>query len=168
MNTEFNMSNNEGITKPQAYQRVLGHIRALIDGERDEVAVLSTVAAELRLAFTHFHWVGFYRVISPGLLKVGPYQGGHGCLTIPFERGVCGRCARENRTQIVADVRQLPYHIACSATTLSEIVVPVRDASGGVRAVLDIDSDLPGAFDLVDQEALEQLAAEIRNVYNPV
>jgi L-methionine (R)-S-oxide reductase len=167
MNAEFSMNSNEGETKPQACQRVLGHIRALIHGERDEIAVLATVAAELRLAFPHFHWVGFYRVVSPGLLKVGPYQGGHGCLTIPFERGVCGRCARENRTQIVADVRQLPYHIACSATTLSEIVVPVRDARDEVRAVLDIDSDLPGAFDLVDQEALEALAAEIRNVYTP-
>lgn len=160
-------SDDDGETKQQVYQRVLGHIRALIDGERDEIAVLATVAAELRLAFPHFHWVGFYRVVSPGLLKVGPYQGGHGCLTISFERGVCGRCARENRTQIVADVRQLPYHIACSATTISEIVVPVRDARGEVRAVLDIDSDLPGAFDCVDQEALEQLAAEISIVYTP-
>jgi L-methionine (R)-S-oxide reductase len=160
-------SDDDGETKQRVYPRVLGHIRTLIDGERDEIAVLATVAAELRLAFSHFHWVGFYRVVSPGLLKVGPYQGGHGCLTIPFERGVCGRCARENRTQIVADVRQLPYHIACSATTISEIVVPVRDARGEVRAVLDIDSDLPGAFDCVDQEALEQLAAEISYVYTP-
>ena len=167
MNSESSMSNNEGETKRQVYQRVSGHILALIDGECDEIAVLATVSAELRIAFPHFHWVGFYRVVSPGLLKVGPYQGGHGCLTIPFDRGVCGRCARENLTQIVADVRQLPYHIACSATTLSEIVVPVRDAKGEVRAVLDIDSDLPGAFDHVDQEALEQLAADISIVYAP-
>ena len=167
MNGEFSMTNKVGGTKRQEYQRVFDRIRALISGERDEIAVMATMAAELRLAFSHFHWVGFYRVVSPGLLKVGPYQGGHGCLTIPFDRGVCGRCARENLTQIVADVRQLPYHIACSASTLSEIVVPVCDAKGEVRAVLDIDSDLSGAFDRVDQEALEQLAAEISIVYTP-
>lgn len=151
--------------KRQIYRQAHVRIRALIDGEPDEVAVLATVAAELRVAFSHFHWVGFYRVVSPGLLKVGPYQGGHGCLTIPFDRGVCGRCAREKRTQVVADVRQLPYHIACSATTRSEIVVPVLDARGEVRAVLDIDSDLPAAFDRVDQEALERLVSEIGPVY---
>ena len=147
--------------KPQIYQKTLTRIRALIAGESDEIAVMATVAAELRLAFGHFDWVGFYRVVSPGLLKVGPYQGGHGCLTIPFERGVCGRCARDKTTQVVGDVTRLPYHIACSGTTRSEIVVPVLDAGGEVRAVLDIDSDLPEIFDAVDQEALETLAGEV-------
>ncbi len=151
--------------KEQLYRQAQVRIHALIDGEQDEVAVLATVAAELRHAFPHFHWVGFYRVVRPGLLKVGPYQGGHGCLTIPFERGVCGRCARERRTQVVEDVTSLPYHIACSATTRSEIVVPVLDGRGEVRAVLDIDSDLPAAFDRVDQEALERLVSDIGAVY---
>jgi L-methionine (R)-S-oxide reductase len=151
--------------KRQSYQQTSQRIRTLISGESDEIAVLATVVAELHLAFPHFHWVGFYRVVSPGLLKVGPYQGGHGCLTLSFDRGVCGRCARERSTQIVADVSQLPYHIACSTTTRSEIVVPLLDSSGEVRAVLDIDSDLPNAFDTVDQVALEILAAEISAVY---
>ncbi len=119
-------------------------------------------------AFPHFHWVGFYRVVQPGLLKVGPYQGSHGCLTIPFERGVCGRCASDKATQVVADVTQVPYHIACSGTTRSEIVVPLLDARGEVRAVLDIDSDTPGAFDAMDQEALEGLVAEVSKEYGDV
>lgn len=151
--------------KQKTYLQTAAQIHALIAGETDEIAVLATVAAELRHAFPHFHWVGFYRVVSPGLLKVGPYQGGHGCLTIPFDRGVCGRCAREKRTQLVEDVNKLPYHIACSSTTQSEIVVPVLDARGEVRAVLDVDSDLPAAFDSVDQAELEKLAAEITAVY---
>lgn len=158
------MNQNE---KQRIYQQTSQHIHALISGESDEIAVLATVAAELRLAFPYFHWVGFYRVVSPGLLKVGPYQGGHGCLTIPFDRGVCGRCAREKRTQVVADVSQLPYHIACSATTRSEIVVPLLDSHHEVRALLDIDSDLLNAFDTVDQLALEMLATEISRVYAP-
>jgi GAF domain-containing protein len=153
------------VEKQQSYEQARRNILALIAGETDEIAVLATVAAELYHAFPHFHWVGFYRVVSPRLLKVGPYQGGHGCLTIPFDRGVCGRCASEKTTQIVADVTQLPYHIACSGTTLSEIVVPVLDASGEVRAVLDIDSDFPDIFDAVDQAALELLADDLRMVY---
>ena len=151
--------------KHQTYQLARQHILALIAGEDDEIAVMATVAAELHAAFAHFHWVGFYRVVQPGLLKVGPYQGGHGCLTIPFERGVCGRCARDQTTQMVADVTQLPYHIACSGTTRSEIVVPLLDSRRVVRAVLDIDSDLPDAFDALDQAALEAIAGDVSRVY---
>jgi GAF domain-containing protein len=147
------------------YQEARMRIRAVIAGEQDEIAVLATVAAELHHAFPHFHWVGFYRVVGTGLLKVGPYQGGHGCLTIPFERGVCGRCASEKTTQVVADVTRLPYHIACSGSTRSEIVVPLLDVDGEVRAVLDVDSDLPAMFDAVDQQELESLAAEVSRVY---
>lgn len=148
------------------YDQTRQNIHALIAGEDDEIAVLATVVAELYHAFPHFHWVGFYRVVSPRLLKVGPYQGGHGCLTIPFDRGVCGRCASEKTTQIVADVTKLPYHIACSDSTMSEIVIPILDGSGEVRAVLDVDSDFPDIFDAVDQAALELLADAVSIVYS--
>lgn len=151
--------------KRQVYKQTQQNINALIAGERDEITVMATVAAELHHAFAHFHWVGFYRVVQPGVLKVGPYQGGHGCLTIPFERGVCGRCAREKATQVVVDVTQVPYHIACSSTTRSEIVVPILDSRGEVRAVLDVDSDIAGVFDAVDQEALEVLARDLSNLW---
>lgn len=63
------------------------------------------------------------------------------------------------------DVAQVPYHIACSSTTRSEIVLPLLDARGEVRGVLDIDSDILGAFDAVDQEELEGLAAVVSKVY---
>jgi len=141
-------------------------IRALLGGERDEIAVMATVAAELRHSFPHFHWVGFYRVVAPGVLKVGPYQGGHGCLTIPFDRGVCGKCAREKATQLAGDVTQLPYHIACASTTKSEIVVPILDRRGEVRAVLDVDSEEADAFDHVDRDQLEELGRELRSLYD--
>lgn len=159
------MAAMDPVEKQRLYAAARAHIDALIAGESDEIAVLATVAAELRLAFPHFHWVGFYRVVSPGLLKVGPYQGGHGCLTITFDRGLCGRCASEKITQLAGDVTLLPYHIACSGTTRSEIVVPVLDAWGEVRAVIDVDSDLPDIFDAIDQQALESLAAEVGKVY---
>jgi GAF domain-containing protein len=129
----------------------------LTAGEADAIAVMATFVCELHHGLEHFDWTGFYRVVAPGVLKVGPYQGGHGCLTIPFDRGVCGKCAREGRTQIVDDVTQVPYHIACASSTRSEIVVPVFDAAGRVRAVLDVDSDRPAAFDATDARYLEEV-----------
>lgn len=149
------------LAKTEQYERVLPRLHALLAGESDEIAILATVACELHHGLESFDWTGFYRVVGPGLLKVGPYQGGHGCLSIPFERGVCGRCAREGKTQLVPDVTKLPYHIACSSATRAEIVVPVRDAAGQVRAVLDVDSDRAGAFDEVDARFLEEVCGWI-------
>jgi GAF domain-containing protein len=146
---------------PRDYAEVAGRIRAVCSGEDDAVALMATVACELYHAFEDFDWVGFYRMTAPGLLKVGPYQGGHGCLTIPFTRGVCGAAARERRTQVVADVEAFAGHIACSASTRSEVVVPVLDAAGRLVAVLDVDSDRPAAFDAGDAAALEALMADV-------
>ena len=152
-----NTVNFSTMDQQQQYEQVVKHIGALIEGETDEVAVMATVACELHHAFAHFHWTGFYRVTEPGLLKVGPYQGGHGCLVIPFGKGVCGHVAQTGQLLRLDDVDSFPDHIACSSTTRSEIVVPVKDANGAVRAVLDIDSDHPAAFDEEDELQLDRL-----------
>lgn len=144
---------------------LLTRLRALVDGVGDEIAVMATIACELHHADARFDWTGFYRVTSPGVLTVGPYQGGHGCLVIPFERGVCGRCAREGRAIMVPDVAAVADHIACSTTTRSEIVVPVFDAAGRVRAVLDVDSDQPDAFGTADAAFLEAVCGLLRDRY---
>lgn len=147
---------SERMTDPAAATPVIRErIAALLNGETDAVAIMATLACELHHHFPHFHWTGFYRVVSPGLLKIGPYQGGHGCLTIPFQRGICGRCAREEKTVVIADVELEADHIACSSSTRSEIVVPVFDAYGVLRAMLDVDSDFPDAFGETDAEFLE-------------
>jgi GAF domain-containing protein len=139
---------------------VTRRIAALTEGETDTIAKMATVACELHQSDDRFDWTGFYRVTEPGLLKIGPYQGGHGCLVIPFDRGVCGAAARTRETQLVDDVDAFPGHIACASSTRSEIVVPVFDAAGELIAVLDIDSDRPAAFTVEDQQALEKLMAD--------
>ncbi|MEM9009839.1 MAG: GAF domain-containing protein [Pseudomonadota bacterium] len=141
------------------YHEIRQAIHALIAGEEDEIAKMATIACELFHRDARFDWVGFYRVTAPGLLKIGPHQGGHGCLVIPFERGVCGAAAREERTMLVPDVEAFPGHIACASSTQSEIVVPVF-SDGRLIAVLDIDSDQPDAFDAEDQRALEALMVD--------
>jgi GAF domain-containing protein len=95
------------------------------------------------------------------MLKIGPYQGGHGCLVIPFSRGVCGACARTQEIQLVDDVDSFPGHIACASSTRSEIVLPVKNAKGALIAVLDIDSDLPAAFTPDDARALQSILDEV-------
>jgi len=143
--------------KQHLYDLTLGAIRELIEAETDPIAVMATVVCELHHRFDWFDWTGFYRVVSPGLMKVGPYQGPHGCLEISFDRGVCGAAARLRRTQIVPDVRAFPGYIACSSSTRSEIVVPVLTPQDELVAVLDIDSDQPDAFSEVDRINLETL-----------
>lgn len=138
------------------YDEVRRGIEAVLDGETDAVAAMATVACELHHAFAYYHWTGFYRTTAPRMLTVGPYQGGHGCLHIAFDRGVCGAAARTRETQLVPDVEAFPGHIACSSTTRSEVVVPVL-VDGETVAVLDVDSDHPAAFRQVDADALEDL-----------
>ncbi len=144
------------------YDDLAKTVAALTEGETDEVALMATLACELHHADDRFDWTGFYRVTAPELLKIGPYQGGHGCLVIPFSRGVCGAAARTGEVQLVDDVEAFPGHIACASSTRSEIVLPVRAASGKVIAVLDIDSDQPAAF---TREDADQLAAILRSVF---
>jgi GAF domain-containing protein len=142
------------------YELTIQRILSLIEGEDDWVSAMATVACELHHAFAYFHWTGFYRHVAWEELAVGPYQGGHGCLRISFARGVCGAAARTRTTQRVDDVRAFPDHIACSSTTLSELVVPVL-VGDQVLAVLDVDSDLPAVFHETDQRYLERLAATL-------
>ena len=150
--------------KRATYERVRASIDSLLDGEDDWVSAMSTVVCELHHAFGYFHWTGFYRAVAPELLAVGPYQGGHGCLRIPFDKGVCGAAARTRETQLVPDVETFPGHIACSSSTRSEIVVPLL-ARDRVLAVLDVDSDDPAAFDEVDRAELESLCAMLAARY---
>lgn len=144
-----------------SYAELAGAIAALTQGETDEIALMATVACEVHLADDRFDWTGFYRVVAPGLLKIGPYQGGHGCLVIPFSRGVCGAAARTRQVQLVPDVAAFPGHIACAATTRSELVLPVFGSGGRLIGVFDIDSDRPDAFDDDDAAALAGILASV-------
>lgn len=143
------------------YAALAARIRALTEGETDEVALMATLACEIHHADARSDWTGFYRVTGPGMLKIGPYQGGHGCLVIPFSRGVCGAAARTRQAQIVADVDAFPGHIACASSTRSELVLPVTGAGGRLIGVLDIDSDRPDAFTQQDATQLTRILDDV-------
>lgn len=136
-------------------------ILALTQGETDTVALMATVVCK-----THNHhdladWTGFYRVVAPDLLKIGPYQGGRGCLVIPFSHGVCGASARSGKVLNVPDVDAFPDHITCASSTSSELVLPVWNGAGRLLGVLDLDSDTPAAFTKDDEDWLVPLLAQV-------
>ena len=173
------------MNKEEKYRALLPQVRALVEGETDAVARMANVAALLHEEFG-FWWTGFYRVIGdcrreggPGdcqlgngipenvplaepkvgpELVLGPFQGPVACTRIAFGRGVCGTAWAERRTVVVPDVEQFPGHIACSALSRSEIVVPVWKGSE-IAGVLDIDSRELGTFDETDRVWLEKVAA---------
>jgi L-methionine (R)-S-oxide reductase len=136
-------------------------LQSLTEGEDDAVALMATVACEVHHSDPRFDWTGFYRVTGPQMLKIGPYQGGHGCLQIPFSRGVCGAAARTGQVQLVADVDAFPGHIACASSTQSEMVIPVFTGAGELLAVFDIDSDQADAFTQQDAQELSAILSDI-------
>lgn len=144
------------------YPTLAKTIAALTDGETDVIALMATITCEVHHSDDRFDWTGFYRVTGPELLKIGPYQGGHGCLSIPFSRGVCGAAARTGDIQLVPDVDAFPGHIACASSTRSELVLPVFNGAGNLLGVFDIDSNQPDAF---TQHDAENLAAVLGTVF---
>lgn len=145
--------------KHEAYQTALSAINANLLGETDEVLKMVTINCLLKTYLPYYYWVGFY-LVKNGRLTVGPYQGTLGCLHIDFGRGVCGKAAQTQQTQLVADTHALDQgtaHIACDPNSRSEIVVPVFNAQGDLIAVFDVDSTLEGSFDEVDKHYLETL-----------
>ena len=151
--------------KNEKYDQIYQRICALIEGETDLISVMSTISCELYHGFDYFNWVGFYRMADERTLKVGPYQGGHGCLVIDINRGVCGACVRSGEVQLVNEVSAVPDHIACSADTRAELVVPVRDSAGLIRAVLDIDSVQGDVFGDVDVDAARRICMLVSERY---
>ncbi|MBQ9397375.1 MAG: GAF domain-containing protein [Bacteroidales bacterium] len=144
------------MTKEEKYQELLQEAEALTAGETDEIANMANLAAAIHARFG-FHWVGFYRVCDEELV-LGPFQGPVACTRIRYGRGVCGTAWKEGLTLIVPDVDQFPGHIACSALSRSEIVIPITRA-GAVVAELDIDSAELDTFDAVDEVWLTRILA---------
>lgn len=153
MAEQLNIQTN--ISKKEKYEQLLPQIGALIEGEPSLIANLANVAAALRQTFGFF-WVGFYLVDGEELV-LGPFQGDVACTRIGFGKGVCGTAWKEKQTIIVPNVDAFPGHIACSAASRSEIVIPFI-SNKKVIAVLDVDSHVLDDFDEEDRIGLEKIA----------
>ncbi|HEY2419948.1 MAG TPA: GAF domain-containing protein [Neobacillus sp.] len=145
-------------SREENYELVKKQLKALLDGESNQIANLSNAAALLNQFLDRVNWVGFYLMDTNNELVLGPFQGLPACIRIPVGRGVCGAAAETRETVRVKDVNQFPGHIACDAASQSEIVIPLLK-EGRLIGVLDIDSPETNRFDVLDQEKLEEFVA---------
>ena len=146
------------LPKAEAYRDLLSQAEGLFHGETDAIANAANLSALIFNGLPDLNWAGFYLLREEGELVLGPFQGKPACIRIPLGRGVCGTAAERRQSVLVEDVHAFPGHIACDAASRSELVVPLlRD--GKVLGVLDLDSPLPGRFDVEDQAGIEALAA---------
>jgi L-methionine (R)-S-oxide reductase len=143
------------LSKEEKYKTVLPQINELISHENDLIANFANISAVLKSVFGFF-WVGFY-IVKHEELVLGPFQGDVACTRIAKGKGVCGTAWQKQETIVVPDVNLFPGHIACSALSKSEIVVPVFNSKNQVFAVLDIDSSEFNDFDEIDQKYLEKM-----------
>ncbi|MBT0668848.1 GAF domain-containing protein [Novosphingobium profundi] len=150
------------LPKSELYEELARAATALVDGETDAVANMANLSALIWQFVPDLNWAGFYRRIEDELV-LGPFMGKPACIRIPLGAGVCGAAAASGETQLVPDVHAFPGHIACDAASRSELVVPVI-VEGGVVAVIDLDSPLPGRFDEEDAQGFARLAAIAANV----
>ena len=156
--------NLSAVDKTAAYEQALQGIYANLEGETDPTLKMATINCLLKTYLPYYYWAGFYLKSGERRLSVGPYQGTLGCLHIDYNKGVCGRAAREGKTQIVKDTHALAQgseHIACDPNSRSEIVLPVFNAERELIAVFDVDSTLEGSFDEIDQHYLEQMLERV-------
>jgi GAF domain-containing protein len=155
-----NLSISNG-SKAEKYQELVPQLKALLIGEKDEIANLANFAAALKETFGFF-WVGFY-LVKENELVLGPFQGPIACTRIKKGKGVCGTSWEQGKAILVPDVDQFPGHIACSSLSKSEIVVPLIK-NQEVIGVLDVDSNQLNDFDEVDEKYLTELCQWLSSI----
>lgn len=146
----------DAIKKKGRYVRVYDQLADLLKPHNNQIAALATIASVLHNKFDYFFWTGFY-LLNEGELIVGPYQGSVACIKLKKDTGVCWAGINRKETIIVPDVHQFPGHIACDSRSKSEIVVPLKDVTGKIIGVLDVDSKDLNSFDEADKEGLEKI-----------
>lgn len=150
--------------KKDKYTACHREIRIRLEKGGDLIADLGNIAAVLKKRMNHYFWVGFY-FVEKNRLVLGPFQGPPACVFLQKNQGVCATCVSEKKTLIVSDVHQFPGHVACDPNSKSEIVVPVFDEQGVLKAILDVDSNELNAFDETDQICLEQITEGLRTIW---
>ena len=83
------VSNSRAAHKHVLYRQAAQQVASLISGVDNPVGALANVTAVLNDTFSHYLWVGFYRV-DGDVLKLDVFQGSPACYTIARGKGVCG------------------------------------------------------------------------------
>ena len=139
--------------KAGRYVRMYEQIKELMVKTDDYNARMSTIIAVLHHKMDYYFWTGFY-LLKNGKLIVNQYQGPVACQELRKDTGVCWAAINQKKSIVVEDVEKFPGHIACDSRSKSEIVIPLKDKSGQIIGVLDIDSNEYNSFDEVDEQNL--------------
>jgi L-methionine (R)-S-oxide reductase len=120
--------------------------------------ILQDVVDVLYESFEKYNWVGIY-LVKGDVLVLGSWTGKQATehIKISIGKGVCGSAARSGKIEVVADVSKDDRYLSCFRSTRSEIVVPITKKRK-VIGEIDIDSDVPAAFDKTDEKFLEKIA----------
>ena len=144
---------------------LIEQVKSIIDESVPQIANLSNVTVLLKEGFKNINWAGFYLVDEANQrLYLGPFQGPLACTSIPFAKGICGRCYRLKEVVIVNDVNADKEHIACSSFTKSEIVAPII-VNDKVVAVIDIDSDALNNFNKDDADTIKAISKILEGLF---
>ena len=150
----------EPARKQARYDRLFSQLRELLTKTTDRDARMTTIVAVLHNKMEYFYWTGFYLLVD-GELTVRTYQGPLACQVLKKHTGVCWAGIDSGETIVVPDVHKFPGHITCDSASNSEIVIPVKDRSGNITGVLDVDSKSLNSFDEIDALWLEKIVALI-------
>lgn len=142
--------------KAARYSRIYDQVQGLLKKSDNQLAHKATIIAVLHHKMEYFFWTGFYMLVD-GELTVEMYQGPVACQILAKNKGVCWAAVNQQKTMVVENVEEFPDHIACDSRSKSEIVVPLRNGSGEIIGVLDVDSKELASFDEVDAEWLEKI-----------
>jgi len=145
------------------YQRLRTQIEGILQKCEDKQARMATISAVLYHKMDYFFWCGFY-MLQDGRLIVNNYQGPVACQELAKDTGVCWAGINQGKTLVIEDVEKFPGHIACDSRSKSEVVVPVKDETGNIIGILDVDSRDLNSFDEVDAEELEKIIELINTV----
>lgn len=152
--------------KHAMYADLRDQLQNLVHGESDWIANTANFSSLIFHSMPGLNWAGFYFLKTEEELVLGPFQGKPACIRIKKGRGVCGSTVVKGEPIVVADVHAFPGHIACDASSRSELVVPVR-AGGKLIGVFDLDSPLPGRFDETDAEGVQSLLRILEQTLAP-
>ncbi len=141
--------------KEKEYALLGTQLKELLGSTQNKLSNMANAAAALYFFLSDVSWAGFY-LAEQKSLTLGCFCGKPACVTIPFGKGVCGKAAKTRRSVVVPNVHSFEGHIACDASSNSEIVLPLIK-NGKLLGVLDIDSYTLNRFDEVDEKHLQTL-----------
>jgi L-methionine (R)-S-oxide reductase len=147
---------NKNLSLEEKYISLISQIKQLLTFQDNLISNLANCTAAVKQTFDKVNWVGFY-LFNGRELYLGPFQGKAACTSIKIGKGVCGTSAEKRETVIVPDVSRFPGHIYCDPDSKSEIVIPLIKNDGTLFGVLDLDSNIPDAFNETDKKYLEEI-----------